>query len=384
MRDGFDIAIIGGGVIGLSLARALGRACARVAVIDAGAEIPPATNAAAGMLAPSFECGGGVNEDLYAFSADSLSRWPSFAAGLEEEIGLDIDFRGGGILGVVYDEDALREMHEDCARLKKRGADVEMLSGKEARRLEPALSNDVIGGVVAHDDAQVDPRKALIALRASFEKRKGALIAGRVAGIEKTAAGFVLQISNGETLEASQIVLASGAAATAGLIEELPAPPIFSVKGDAVALSISDNLLQRVVRAPGAYLCPKAGGRLVIGASEAHGVEDLATDPTAVAALCRNGARAIPALESAPELERWAGLRPATPDSAPILGRDPRGPDNVFLALGHYRNGILLAPASADVLAGEILEETPGAAPFDLSPFRPDRFAETEETRRCG
>jgi len=384
MQDGFDIAIIGGGVIGLSIARALGGAGGQVAVIDAGAQIPPATNAAAGMLAPSFECGGGVNEDLYAFSADSLSRWPSFAAGLEEETGLDIDFRGGGILGVVYDEDALRDMREDCAQLKKRGANVEMLTGEEARRLEPALSETIIGGVVAHDDAQVDPRKALIALRAAFEKRNGALIAGRVASVEKTASGFLLQLSNGEQVAASRIVLASGAAATAGLIEELPAPPVFSVKGDAVALSTPDNLLQRVVRAPGAYLCPKAGGRLVIGASEAHGVEDLATDPSAVAALHRNGARAVPALESAPELERWAGLRPATPDSAPILGRDPRGPDNVFLALGHYRNGILLAPASADVLAQEILQETPGAAAFDLSPFRPDRFGVADEERRCG
>ena len=92
----------------------------------------------------------------------------------------------------------------------------------------------------------------------------------------------------------------------------------------------------------------------------------------------------MPALEHAPELERWAGLRPATPDSAPILGRDSRGPDNVFLALGHYRNGILLAPASADVLAQEILEESPSAAPFDLSPFRPDRFNDDESVRRCG
>lgn len=384
MRDGFDIAVVGGGVIGLTLARALTGAGARVAVIDAGAEIPPATNAAAGMLAPSFECGGGVNEALYAFSADSLSRWPFFAAGLEEETGLDIDFRGAGILGVVYDEDALRAMREDCARLKQRGANVEMLTGEEARRLEPALSRTIIGGVVAHNDGQVDPRKALIALRASFEKRKGALIAGRVLSAKKTPSGFVLRISNGEPIEAQKIVLASGAAAVGGLIEDLATPPIFSVKGDAVALSAPDDLIKRVVRAPGAYLCPKAGGRLVIGASEAHGVEDLTTDPTAVAALCKNGARAVPALERAPELERWAGLRPATPDSAPILGRDPRGPDNVFLALGHYRNGVLLAPASAEVLAQEILEESPGAAPFDLSPFRPDRFAETEETRRCG
>ncbi|MEO1243077.1 MAG: glycine oxidase ThiO [Pseudomonadota bacterium] len=374
MRNGFDIAIIGGGVIGLALARALVMRGAAVAVADAGAQIPAATNAAAGMLAPSFECGETCAEALYAFSAASLAAWPAFAGALEEETGCDIDFRGDGILGVVYDDKELRKSQKACENLKARGAEVEMLTGDEARRLEPALSPEVIGGLHAPRDAQVDPRKALIALRASFEKKGGAFIAARITHAQQSASGVMLHDERGARLEAKTLVLASGAAASAGIIDDLPLPPIFAVKGDAVALGDCSHLLRKVVRAPGAYLCPKAGGRLVIGASEAREYDDLLVDPVAVEALVRNGARAAPDIAHANETERWAGLRPATPDGAPILGRDPDGPGNVFLALGHYRNGVLLAPASAEALADEISASRPSV---DLSAFQPDRFRDS-------
>ena len=369
---GFDIAIVGGGVIGLTLARALLKTKARVAVIDAGAQTPPATNAAAGMLAPSFEAADD-SEALYALSAASLNMWPRFAAALEEESGRFIDFRDDGTLGVAYDETLAAALAHDASIVRRRGGAAEMLTGDEARSMEPLLSETVAAALYAERDAQVDPRLTLEALRILIEKEGAQYTAGRAVAARAERNGYALTLADANaarTVEADAVVIASGAAA-ASLIDGLPSPPVFPAKGEAVALKASGPALRRVVRAPGAYLCPKAGGRLVIGATEYADRDDAGVDPEAVAGLVRDGARAAPVVSGYAEIERWSGLRPATPDRAPILGRDPRGPENVFLALGHYRNGVLLAPATAEVLCDAILKREGGA---DIAPFRADRF----------
>ncbi|VAW06057.1 hypothetical protein MNBD_ALPHA05-1216 [hydrothermal vent metagenome] len=176
-------------------------------------------------------------------------------------------------------------------------------------------------------------------------------------------------------------MLASGAAATK-LIAGLPPPPITPVKGEALAVDRSENTFRHVIRCPAQpalpYLCPKAHGRVIIGATEIAGRRDADVDDAAIRKLRAGAADVVPAVRDWPEIERWSGLRPATPDGAPILGRDRRGPDGVFLALGHYRNGILLAPACAAALAREILAGEnwgEGASPLtNLQPFRPERF----------
>jgi glycine oxidase len=363
---GFDIAVIGGGVIGLTLSRALLSEGARVAVIDAGDAVPPATHAAAGMLAPSFEHGKGggpAGEALYRLGALGLSLWPDFAAALEEETGVFVDYRGHGALGVAYDEEETQALTAQAARVSVLGGKAQMISGDEARAMEPALSRDVIEALYALADAQVDPRRLTAALRASLEKKMTPHFAARVALLEKNRSGHVLVTAGGERIEAAAVVLASGA--VSGLVAR---DLVFPVKGEAAAVRIGEGLLARVVRAPGAYLCPKAGGRLVIGASETRGPDDLSVDDAAIEALKTGAARAVPELAGAVELERWAGLRPGTPDGAPILGRDE---DGRFLALGHYRNGVLHAPAAAAAMAALILGRAPAV---DLAPFAPDRF----------
>lgn len=375
MTAGFDIAIIGGGIIGLSLGRKLAREGVRVAVVDAGDIIPPATIAAAGMLAPSFEVGHGstsaIDEEIYAFGAASLERWPDFAAHLEEESGVEIDWRHDGILGVALNDGQAAALQRDAAFLNARGGDIEMLDSDEARRLEPGLSHNVIAALHAPRDAQVDPRLALAALQRAFERAGGVLISARVVGTKvMSGSGFILALSNGERTEAAQLVAASGAASM-GLVEGARAQPIRPVKGEAVALAMPTPLLHRVVRAPGAYLCPKSDGRLVIGATEYEGRDDLTVDHDAAAELQRSGARAAKDVKVLAQIESWAGLRPGTPDAAPILGVDPQGFENLFYALGHYRNGVLLAPASADALGDLILGRE---SQLDISPFTPDRF----------
>ncbi|MEO1252077.1 MAG: glycine oxidase ThiO [Pseudomonadota bacterium] len=365
-----DIAVIGGGIIGLAVARALAAAGADLALVDAGDAPAPATPAAAGMLAPSFEEGLG-GEALYALSAASLKAWPGFADAMQEETGVDIDFRADGILGIAYDEAEGEALIRQGAMLRARGGRARLILGEEARRLEPALSAATVCAMEAPDDAQVDPRKTSIALRAAIENHGGALMNARVAtAIEKNGA-WSLALDIGETLTAHKLVVATGAAPD-WPVEVVARPPIRPAKGEAFALDIAAGPeLRRVIRAPGAYLCPKAGGRLVIGASEWEGRADAEVDDKAIQTLRARAEAAVPGLAGRAERERWAGLRPATPDGAPILGRDPRGPETLFLALGHYRNGVLLAPESATLLAAEILGEAREEA---LNAFRPDRF----------
>ncbi len=367
---GFDIAIAGGGVIGLALARALAGEGARIAVIDAAeageGAIPPASHAAAGMLAPSFEYGElpeALSKALYHFGARGLSLWGEYAAALEEETGLSIDYRPHGMLAIAYGENDKTPLEEQAAMVSALGGAAEMISGDAARAMEPALSDAVIAALHAPKDAQVDPRRLMKALKASLAQKGAPIFAMRLARIEKDGEGHRLVSAGGDHVEADRVVLAAGA--VSGLA---PQGLVYPVKGEAMAVALEDGLLTRVVRAPGAYLCPKAGGRLVIGATEEIGREDLKVEPAAVAGLQANAAKAVPPLGRAAELERWAGLRPGTPDGAPILGLDGEGR---YLALGHYRNGILHAPAAAEAMAALVLgRETP----VDIAPFGLGRF----------
>jgi len=366
MTTHFDIAVIGGGVIGLSIARALSANVSSLALVDASAQIPPATQAAAGMLTPSFEeaLGGAA---LYDFSARSLNMWPAFAASLEEETGVDIDFRADGVLGVALDEAGASALAAQGEALRNRGGDGEVLSGAEARALEPLLSEKICSALYAPRDGQVDPVKLIAALRASIKKRDATMLEAKVTNAAASAGSWRLELSTGVVIAADEIVVATGAAPDWN-IEGAAAPPITPVKGEALSVAAPASFsLTRVIRGPQAYVCPKAGGRIVIGASEYEGRDDLIVSSDAIENL-RAGAGAVaPGIEMFDEEARWAGLRPATPDGAPILGRSKKA----WLALGHHRNGVLLAPASAHALAAEITGRAPE---FDLAPFRPGRF----------
>jgi glycine oxidase len=373
------VVIIGAGVVGLGIAWRLA-ARAEVLLFDRGKAGAGASHAAAGMLAACAEAEPG-EEDLVALGRDSQARWPAFAEELLTASGIDVELRREGtlVLALTADDQAALAHHLEFQR--KLGLPIEWLSAAQTRAKEPHLAGKLAGSVFSPQDHQVDNRKLSAALRIAAEAA-GAEIhehqAVKEIGVQGgRTTGVVLE--DGAHVAADCVVLAAGA--WSRTIEGLPPdrrPPVRPIKGQMFALRMDANapLLNHVLWAPGAYLVPRRDGRLIVGAT----VEEKGFDETITAGgmltLLEAAWRAIPAVEELPIEEIWVGHRPGSRDDAPILGRAPL--ENLFYATGHHRNGILLAPVTADAMARLILDDVvePAIKPFGLERFLPARAAE--------
>lgn len=373
MPDRTDILIVGGGLIGLAIARTLRLRGASVTVFDRDPEPRGASWAAGGMLAPLGEAPD--PGPFLAFGLDALARWPRWAASLEAESALDVGLHAGGKLLVADTAEAVQSLHARYAWQAAAGHDVVWLDAPAVRRVEPALDSGWSAGLHLPDHAHVDPRRLLAALLSAARAAGVHLRYGtEVRGLDRGPEGLRgLLLADGSRVPAGWVVNAAGA--WSGRIEGLPAPlPVRPVRGQMLALALDEPLTTGLVAGPAAYLIPReVDGRptLVVGASMDDAGFEVATDAATIAGL-RAGAEAlVPALRGRPELDRWAGLRPGTPDDLPILGVDPRLPRLVH-ATGHHRNGILLAPSTAAAVA-EVVE---GGAidPRWADAFNPGRF----------
>lgn len=369
-----SVAVIGAGVIGLSIAWRLAAAGCRVEVFDRNSAGRGASHAAGGMLAACVETEPG-EESLLPLTRASQDLWPAFAAELEAASGMTVDLRTEGTMVIALNADdaaKVRFLHEFQAKL---GLPVEWLSGAEVRRREPYLQPGVAGALFCAGDHQVDNRKVAAALRAAA-LRAGASIheQAEVSRIE-IRGGRAVGVQVGERLfEADRVVLAAGA--WSGRIDGLsPAvrPPVRPVKGQMLCLRMDARLplLRHVVWTPGTYLIPRLDGRLLVGATtEERGFDDRLTAGGQFA-LLEGAWRALPGIAELPIEESWAGFRPGTRDDAPILGRSEV--EGLVYATGHHRNGILLTPVTADSVARLILT---GEADPVIRPFALDRFAQ--------
>lgn len=368
-----SVIIVGAGVIGLSIAWRLARRGVRVTVFDKGRAGSGASHAAAGMLAACTELEPG-EEWLLPLNRRSQQLWPAFAAELESAAGLPVDLREEGTLHVALNADEQARLRHHLALQEKTGLPVTWLSGREVRDREPMLAG-ATGAVWSPQDHQVDNRKLAAALRAAatgagVDLREETpveriLVAdGRAAGVE----------AGGERHEASVVVLAAGAwsRGIGGLTPDAR-PPVRPVKGQMLALGMdaANPLIRHVVWASGVYLVPRRDGRLIVGATaEERGFDDRLT-AGGILSLLQNAWRALPGVEELPLIETWAGFRPGSRDDAPILGPGPV--DGLVYATGHHRNGILLTPVTADIVARFILDGALDALarPFALERFRP-------------
>jgi glycine oxidase len=376
-----DVVIIGAGVIGLGIAWRLAAGGASVAVFDRGAAGAGASHAAAGMLAACVEAEPG-EEALVAFGRESQARWPAFAAELQQTSGIDIGLRSEGTLVVALTADDQARLHHQFMFQEKLGLPLQWISAAETRRREPHLAGKLAGAVLSPQDTQVDNRKLAAALRIA------AIAAGAnvnehrpVSAISfngERADGIVLADST--KVAADVVVLAAGAwsRSIAGIPPELR-PPVRPIKGQMLALRMdaAAPLVTHVVWAPGAYLVPRRDGRLLVGATVEEKGYDTSLTAGGMLTLLEAAWRAIPAVEELPIEEMWVGHRPGSRDDAPILGAAPiRG---LVYATGHHRNGILLAPVTADAIARLVLD---GVAEPLIRPFGIDRFIPTGLTQR--
>jgi glycine oxidase len=356
----YDAVIVGGGVIGLSCAWRLAQRGAEVAVVDRSRPPAGATRVAAGMLAPVGELAFGEPE-LLKLTLAAAELYPDFVAELERGSGVSTGYRRDGALHVALDRDEAAELRRTHQLQRSLGLGAEWLPPRRCRDLEPGLTPSFNGGVHAPGEGSVDPRALSAALLNVLEGEGVELLTGVAVEAALLDGGRVAGVRTGQgrELPAAAVVLAAGAwSGRAEWLPERARPPVRPVKGQILELRSRDGIppCRRVVASERVYLVPRPDGRLIVGAT----VEEQGFDATVTAGgvheLLREAYRLLPEVAEVELVETAAGLRPGTPDNLPLVG--PSGTDGLLWATGHYRNGILLAPLAANVLA-EQLEGAP-------------------------
>jgi len=373
-----DLAIVGGGVIGLSLAWRARAKGLSVTVLERETVGRGTSYVAAGMLAPVAEVEfGDAGQAVLELGLRSAEMWPEFATELERCSGEEVGLRRTGTLVLARDEDEARELERQIAFRESLGLRTTRLRPSEAREREPALAPTVRLALEAPEDHSVDPRLVLVALRRACERvgvelREHASVTG--VELDQTSArvtGVTLQ--DGELVCARRVVLAAGA--WTSQIEGLPEHARVSmrpVKGQILRLRdpAGPGLLTRVARFEGGYLVPRTDGRYVLGATvEERGFEEHAT-AGGVYELLREAHELLPGVSELQIEELSVGLRPGTPDNVPVIGTGALA--GLTWATGHHRNGILLAPLTAELVLQSLLGEQAGS-PL-LSVCDPGRF----------
>ena len=335
----FDAAIVGGGIIGLASAWRAAQRGLRVCVVERESAGCGATRAAAGVLAPDPETPG-----FTALALRASELWPAFAEELRESTAFDPGYTRCGSLVLSFDG-------------KRPTSGAAWLEAHECRALETGIAPDCLGAVLLEDDAQVDPRRVVEALCALL----GDAVHTGCDVVELDPHGVVL--ADGTRIEADRVVLAAGAWTARRLAKRLPIVP---VKGQTLRLH-GPLPATRIIRSEHVYVVPRASGETVVGATvEEAGFDTTVTD-AATETLLQQAIRAVPAVAELELVEAIAGLRPATPDNGPLIGEW----EGLLVAGGHYRNGILLAPVTAEAVAALLAGEAP---PPETVPFDPRRF----------
>ena len=375
-----DVIVVGAGVVGSSIAWRAARAGVQVVLVDPDVDATDfgasdrraASWAAAGMLTPVTEAHYG-EEELLALNLASSRLYPGFVAELESDAGLDVGYRRCGTVVVGRDSDDMAALDDLLAFQRRLGLDVTKLSATEIREIAPRLSPRVRGGLLVEGDHQVDNRALLSALHVAIERSGGRLHRGRVVRVDVDG-GRVrgVELEDGTRLPADAIVIAAGV--WSGELEGVPPgtlPKLRPVKGQLLHLR-GPAFLDRNVRGLDVYIVPRADGRVIVGATMEERGFDLTPTAEAAYELLRDAYELVPGILELELVEHSVGLRPTTADNAPVIG--PTEVPGLFLATGHFRNGVLLAPVTANAIV-ELLDERDPTV--DLGPFAPDRFRST-------
>lgn len=367
-----DVIIVGGGVIGLTIARALRqRGVREVMLIERGSLGAEASWAAGGILAPQVEVD--HKDDFFQLACQSRDLYPELAASLKEETGVDVELDQSGTLSLGFTDADEAELRHRFEWQNDAGLEVEWLDGDEARRIEPAISAEVRCALHFPKDFQVENRRLIGALVRANEELGTHIVTGssvnairiesqRVSGIE-TSSGPV---------STDVVVLAAGAWVSLIQSPDASLPPIFvePVRGQMICFAAHPQIARHVIYSSRGYLVPRRDGRVLAGSTAeqvgfARGVTN-----EGLAAIKSMAKEIAPETTSLPEIGSWSGFRPKAKDGLPVLG-PTTAIEGLLYATGHYRNGILLAPVTGELIAAAILD---GVWPESLKSFSPDRF----------
>ena len=372
------ILIIGGGVIGLGIGWQLAKAGVSVSIYERTEAGRAASWAAAGMLAPLAEAHT-EEPELLKLGCQSLALYPQWVRELEADAGMSIGYRVEGTLIVGLEPDDTHQLRHLYTSQQDLGLDVEWLTGRAVREIEPALSPRVTAAIRCESDHQVDNRLMVKALQRAYQRYGGALHENNAVETIEIENGIAtgIKTQDGEKHNGDVIVLSAGC--ESAQIQGLPdaiRPPVRPVKGQMLALQMEAGItvknVIRTVRArypTSVYLVPRTDGRLIVGATSEEMGFDTRLTAGGVFELLRGAWEAVPGIYELPLLETWTGLRPGSRDNAPILGKTPV--ENLIYATGHYRNGILLTPITAYEISKLILT---GETSETIIGFRLDRF----------
>src|SRR5216110_3909466 len=364
--DVVDVAIVGGGAVGAACARSAAARGLHVAIFEPGPDPAAASPASAGMLAAQIEP---TDDALVGLSVRARDLYEPLAPMLRETTGIDIGFWRAGIAAVAFDDAAADRLKEDVARQRQAGLRCDWLEGDEVRERWPGAAPDCRGALFAPEDAAVDPQALTRACLADARRMGAALHAEQVTMVD-TATGRTRGVTTrAGTTAAGHVVLAAGV--WSPQVRGLPRPlPVEPLRGQMAATAWPDGCPPAILFHDHGYVLAR-GADAVLGSTMERAGYDARVTNEGLAQIFRGAVRLLPALMTQPVQRTWAGLRPATPDGRPILGRDPEV-ERLWYATGHGRNGILLAALTGEITADLL---TSGIPDVDISPLRVDRFA---------
>ena len=371
-KETADVVIVGGGVIGLTIARALRRRGVRdVVLLERGQLGAEASWAAGGILGPQIE--GDRADDFFQLACASRDLYPAFANALNEESGTDVELDATGTLYLAFTEEEESKIRHRYDWQTKAGLAVELLSAAEARALEPCITAKVRGALLFPNDVQVENRKLVEALRIANEKLGGGVVTDCEVRAVRVEQGKVCAVETPlGRISAPIVVLAAGA--WTSLINSpdasLPAIEMEPVRGQMLCFAARPPIARHVLYSSRGYLVPRRDGRVLAGSTaERVGFERSVTGE-GMNAIKTMALEIAPTVAGLPLVGSWAGFRPRAADGLPVLGQWD-GVEGLFYATGHYRNGILLAPITAELMARAIVD---GATPPLIKAFSPERF----------
>ncbi len=357
------VLIIGGGIIGLSIARSLSKkGIKRITILERGEVGKEASHAAAGMLAPHAEAE--KLDDFFNLCSESLSLYPQFSDELFDETGINIELDKSGTLYLAFTENDSSEINKRYAWQKQNGLKVEHLSAQEVRKLEPFVSPDVREGLFFPNDWQVENRKLVAALHKFCELNNVEIIENaEVTNLSKNFAETA-----DKKYDFDIVILANGAWLSLIKTNDFVLPNVRPIRGQMISFKTAKRVFSKVIYSPRGYIVPRKNGKIIAGASVEDVGFDKRTSDFEIEKIMENTFEISPSLSNLSVSEKWSGLRPCSFDNLPILGELS---DSILIAAAHYRNGILLAPKTAELIAETIAG---GTISNYFRTFNPNRF----------